>query len=254
MTAIPSEIREYLISTRQAFEQILGGNLVGLYLCGSLVQSDFRADRSDIDLLGVVANELDETSRIELSARLAHDTSAVPARGLETVLFTEHTAQHPVSELPYEFAISTGPEWQTEIQQRGTAGDMLIDIVLCLQVGRTLFGASPDKVFRPVPLDLLHKALIEELHWHRQEVQKRSSDTSFTNAILNAARSLHAAETGQILSKTQGGLWWLQRNPSDRLVVEALDCRDSGQPPAIGPNAALVFVENVISRIENLRD
>lgn len=249
---ISAAIREYLASITQSVEDVLGADLIGLYLCGSLVQNDFKDSKSDIDLLGVVTDTLDETERAELAYRLSHETQPVPAGGLEAVLFAKHAARQPVSDFPFEFAISTGPDWQTESEPRGIAGDMLINVALCRQAGQTLIGPPPDEAFAPVPLDLLRGALIEELRWHQREVAKSASDVAVTNAILNAARSLTAAETGQIVSKTEGVRCWLQDNPTDSLVKHALQSRDGEQAAPLDPGRASAFVEDVISRIESL--
>lgn len=246
---IPADIREYLSATTQSFQSVLRDKLLGLYLCGSLVQDDFKTDRSDIDLLGVVSGQLDKGTRAELDEELCNAGHTIPARGLEVVLFPAHAARSPGIDLPFEYALSTGPGWETESEQRGIANDMLIDIVLCRNSGFALAGPPAKEAFGPVSEQDLRNALIDELQWHVREVDKGTDDIAAVNAILNAARSLYAAETGQILSKTEGGNWWLQRHPSDSLVAQALARRADRQ--ATPPNPGLVndFVKTVIDRI-----
>lgn len=250
---MPAEICEYLSETTQSFRDVLRDNLVGLYLCGSLVQDDFEAHRSDIDLLGVVSEKLDDETREQLVSRLSHQARAVPARGLEAVLFPADAVRSPGVDFPFEFAISTGPEGGPESEPRGTADDMLIDIALCRQAAIALAGPPANVAFAPIPRHLLGHALMEELQWHIGAVRKRSDNSAAVNAILNAARSLHAAETGQILSKTEGGRRWLRRHPFDDMVARALSCREKGQAAPIDPVAASDFVDEVIHRIETLQ-
>jgi hypothetical protein len=249
---LTDDVHQYISGTTQSFQIVLRDKLVGLYLCGSLVQDDFETRRSDIDLLGVVSEKLDDILRKRLVSVLSHEARAVPARGLEVVLFLTHAARSPEVGFPFEFALSTGPKKEPECEPPGTADDMLIDIALCRDAGITLAGAPADEVFAPIPRYLLRHALIEELYWHQREVQKRLDATSAANAILNAARSLHAAETGRILSKTQGGRWWLQRYPFDETVSRALSFRETGRAALIAPVAAGDFVDMVIHRIEAL--
>lgn len=249
---IAADTREYLSETTQSFKDVLRGNLVGLYLCGSLVQNDFQGHRSDIDLLGIVSVALDDITREQLVSQLSHEARAVPAQGLEAVLFLADAVRSPKLGFPFEFGLSTGPEGQTECEPPGTADDMLIDIALCRDAGIALAGPSADNAFAPISHDLLRHALIDELQWHKREVRKRLDDTAAVNAILNAARSLHAAETGRILSKTQGGRWWLQRYPCDDMVAWALSRREGGQAARVAPVAASDFVDKVIHRIKTL--
>ena len=249
---IAADTREYLSETTQSFKDVLRDNLVGLYLCGSLVQNDFEACRSDIDLLGVVSGEIDDITREQLVSQLSHEARPVPAQGLEAVLFLADAVRSPKLGFPFEFALSTGPEGEPECEPRGTADDMLIDIALCRDVGIALAGPPATNAFAPVSQGLLRHALIDELQWHKREVRKRLDETAAVNAILNAARSLHAAETGQILSKTEGGRWWLQRYPFDDTVARAVSCRERGQAATIAPVAAIDFVDKVIDRIKTL--
>lgn len=249
---IAADIREYLSETTQSFRDVLRDKLVGLYLCGSLVQNDFESHRSDIDLLGIVSKELDDATRDQLVSMLSHEARTVPAQGLEAVLFLADAVRSPKLGFPFEFALSTGPEGEPECEPPGTADDMLIDIALCRDAGIALAGPSANHAFAPISQDLLRHALIDELQWHKREVRKRLDDTAAVNAILNAARSLHAAETGQILSKTEGGRWWLKRYPFDDLVAWALSSRQRRQAATIAPVAASGFVNKVIHRIETL--
>ena len=249
---IAADIRGYLSETTQSFKDVLRDNLVGLYLCGSLVQNDFEAHRSDIDLLGIVSGELADTTRAQLVSQLSHEALAVPARGLEAVLFLADAVRSPKLGFPFEFALSTGPEGEPECEPPGIADDMLIDIALCRDAGIALAGPPANNAFAPISDGLLRHALIDELQWHKREVRKDLDDTAAVNAILNAARSLHAAETGRILSKTEGGRWWLQRYPFDDTVAWAVSCRERGQAAPIAPVAASDFVDKVIHRIMTL--
>lgn len=249
---IPSEIRDYLLAATQSISHVLNEKLLGLYLCGSLVQNDFKTHRSDIDVLGVVSGELDEATRAHLASVLSFETNPVPANGLEVVLFSARAARSPRLDFPFEFALSTGVGLGTESEPPGTANDMLIDIIHCREAGFTLAGPPAREVFGPVHQSMLLRALVEELQWHMQEVNRNFDEMTIVNAVLNAARSLHAAETGQILSKSEGGRWWLQRYPSDKLVAEALAARKGERTISLDAVHTSNFVEKVIDQITDL--
>ena len=250
---IPPGIREYLLAATRSFHDVLGDRLLGLYLCGSAVQGDFAPHRSDIDLLGIVDGDLDRATREDLSSRLSHPVLAVPAQGLEVVLFPAGAAQTARLDLPFAFALSTGPGLESACEPPGTANDMLIDIVLCRDAGITLSGKPANEAFGSVSRRLLLAALVEELGWHLRQVEERSDDRTRVNAILNAARSLHAAETGRILSKTEGGHWWLRRHSRDALVARALEVREGWAPATFDPDSVRGFVEMVARKIDSMR-
>jgi len=54
-----AEIDELLGNLLEYMRQILGKNLTGFYLYGSLVTGDFDAESSDIDLLAVTATDIE---------------------------------------------------------------------------------------------------------------------------------------------------------------------------------------------------
>ena len=177
---IPPGIREYLLAATRSFHDVLGDRLLGLYLCGSAVQGDFAPHRSDIDLLGIVDGDLDRATREDLSSRLSHPVLAVPAQGLEVVLFPAEAAQTARLDLPFAFALSTGPGLESACEPPGTANDMLIDIVLCRDAGITLSGKPANEAFGSVSRRLLLAALVEELAGYRtQEKEDEAGHEGF---------------------------------------------------------------------------
>ena len=52
------EINEVLLTISNGINHILGNNLIGLYLFGSLTYGDFNLDNSDIDLVAIVNKPL----------------------------------------------------------------------------------------------------------------------------------------------------------------------------------------------------
>ncbi|MEM6475596.1 MAG: aminoglycoside adenylyltransferase domain-containing protein [Pseudomonadota bacterium] len=241
----------YLEKVTSLVRDTLGQDLKGLYLHGSGAQSDYNQGTSDIDILGVVATgSISDAQRSKLVSRLTHDALPVPAKGLEIILCPEDAVCEPVLDLPFDFALSTGHSWPTQCEPRGTASDSLINITLCRQSGISLFGPPPDQVLAPVPRDLLREALIEEIEWHQQNLFVEPEGATPENAVLNAARSLYAAETGRILSKSEGARWWLERYPEDELVAGALAIRKGEQTAALEEARTRNFLARAKSLIE----
>jgi len=244
-----SRVRAYLEELLRVQHEILEEDLTALYLHGSLVQDDFKPELSDIDILGVVAGPISTEKRSELTARLSHEMLPVPAYGLELILCTLDDLRAPAGSVPYDFALSTGREWGAQVETKGATSDILVHMQLCRQAGVVLVGSPAFQLFADVPVATLRKGLLGELKWHRDDLRTGPSAQSITNAVLNAARSLHAAETGKIISKTSGAQWWLNQAPQDELVVMALNHRSGRSTKAPTLQLAQEFVERAISAL-----
>lgn len=244
-----SRFSTYLEELVRVHFEILGEDLTALYLHGSLVQDDFKPESSDIDILGVVAGPISTDKRSELAVRLSHEMLPVPAFGLELILCELDDLRVPAASVPYGFALSTGKEWGLQVETEGSTSDILVHMQLCRQAGVALVGAPAFKLFADIPAATLRKGLLGELKWHRDDLQIRPSAQSITNAVLNAARSLHAAETCKIISKTAGARWWLNHTPQDEAVVMALNHRNGRSTKAPSLQLAQDFVELAIEAL-----
>lgn len=240
-----SPVPSYLEKVALIHREVLGRDLIALYLHGSLVQNDFHPGSSDLDILGVVASAINATKRKQLVERLSHTFLPVPALGLELILCTAEAVRTPVATMPFEFALSTGMEWGVQVETRGAASDILINIQLCRQAALALHGPPAPKVFRTVPRAPLQGALIGELDWHLKDLLTAKPGKAAANAILNSARSVHAANTGEIISKSQGGRLWLANSPEDTIVAVALSYREGLTQTAPDTQAVSLFVEKV---------
>ena len=59
---------------------VLGPALIGVYLHGSGALGGWSPERSDVDLLGVVARPLERRAKREISSRLNHPSLGSPTR------------------------------------------------------------------------------------------------------------------------------------------------------------------------------
>lgn len=244
-----SPVPTYLEEVASVHRRVLGDGLIALYLHGSSVQGDFHPGKSDLDILGVVAGVIGADEREALVAGMKHEALPVPAFGLELILCSTDAVRAPGVAIPYEFALSTGSEWGVQVEARGTTSDSLVHMQLCRQASVALAGPPACDVLAAISPELLRAGLMGEMFWHREDLRTDPGDPSVTNAVLNAARSLHAVETGEIISKTEGGKRWLARHPGPLVVTQALAFREGRA--GLGPDllAAQEFVEAVIEAL-----
>ena len=83
----PEEVTRYLDAVTARVRDVFGDRVVGVYTTGSLALGDYRPDRSDIDLMAVVAGSAGLDLRRKLASQLDHRVLTCPAAGLEFVLY-----------------------------------------------------------------------------------------------------------------------------------------------------------------------
>jgi streptomycin 3"-adenylyltransferase len=108
--------------------------------------------------------------------------------------------------------------------------------------GIAIVGPPAVDVFGLVARDDLVDYLRDELRWGVANADQRY-------AVLNACRAIAYAGAGLLLSKADGGRWWLRRFGPEPLVIAALRAQEDGR--ALGPCsiAAKSFVAAAVSRL-----
>jgi streptomycin 3"-adenylyltransferase len=209
----------------------LGPALAGLYLHGSAALGGWSAERSDIDLLGVVARPLGRRTKQVVAARLLHPTLACPAeRGLELSLVTASVAAAPPRRPPFELHVNTGLEG-VEHHLGGPAAvdpDLLLYFAVCRRSGVAVTGAPPGEVFAEPPRAWVLEQAAEELHWALRH-------EGFAYRVLTACRAWRLLVDGVLGSKLDGGEWARRRAADPALVDAALAAQRGLAPP---PDAA----------------
>jgi streptomycin 3"-adenylyltransferase len=97
-------------------------------------------------------------------------------------------------------------------------------------------------VFGPVPRSQLTEYLREELRWGIDNADQRY-------ALLNACRAAAFATDGVLLSKLDGGRWWLERMGAEHLIEEALVAQQEGRDLGSSTPAARSFVTERIQTL-----
>lgn len=222
---IEPNIKSYLNNLAIGVKETLKDELLGLYVFGSLAYNDFTAWQSDIDVLAISAKGLPRSMKEELARRISHDNLNCPAAGLDFILADFACASSAPETPKFEFAVSTGENWETEIEYGGVYEELLLDFAICRQFGKTLYGPVPAEVFAPVSDKRLKEILRKIIGWHRKHIFHPFHDPLGHYAVLNAARAWRFAEEKVLSSKTGGGEWLLARQPVQKVVVEALAIR-----------------------------
>ena len=64
-------------------KEILGKNLIGIYLHGSMAMGCFNPDKSDIDLIIVIKDDISDAQKLVLMEHIVLLNRQAPRKGLE---------------------------------------------------------------------------------------------------------------------------------------------------------------------------
>ncbi len=203
---------------------ILAGDLVGIFLYGSLVSGDFDIAISDIDLVVVLKADLDER-QFQLLRRM------------HTRVVSDHPEWNNRLELAYisrralkTFRVATStigiisPGEPFHLIQAGD--DWLISWYDLRENGIALLGPPIKSIIDPIPRDAWLDAVHEHIDAYRHTVKDVADIKSLSYIVLTVARGIYTLVHGQAASKVTAAAWAQKNFPhwSD-LIARALQWR-----------------------------
>jgi hypothetical protein len=208
MQHIPAAVAPLLARLSQGLPDLLGANLVGLYVYGSVLDAEFDPARSDVDCIAVTEEALDDDAFRRLSQWLSDAALAdswftrlqLLLLSRNSVLVEDRTASL------YQFG---------ELKRTGSDGNPIIWLDF-FQRGRTLIGPHPESFVPEVTPEMLHRALVRELGYLYEEcVQKADSEHRDVPAyrgyaVITLCRILYSLGTGEVTSKPRAAAWALE--------------------------------------------
>ncbi len=249
MKQAPPEVHTLLKNITVSLQNILGANLTGIYLYGSLTQDAFDPERSDIDCLVVTQGELsnEEFTGIENSlARLSASNPWTKQLQMQFLLRDEVLVMNSKSCL-YQFGKF----------DRGSSDGNPIFWMNILKSGIVLFGQPPSEFVPEITPGILHEALVRETGYLREEIENPASEWRDVPkyrvyAVLTLCRILYSHATGEIASKPEAAAFVINELPADlrELVSKALspDGEDRAGIPLDGIERFAGFTERKIAR------
>ena len=251
----PLAVRTQVEGLRDTVATLLGSNLTGMYLHGSLAMGCFNPDRSDLDLLVTTERPLRREHKCALALAIA-DRSNAPRPVQLSVLAWEDVNpwRHPA---PYQFYYSE--TWRVREQRggtwltwpdgvSGTDPDLAAHIATTRARGIVLTGRPIDAVLPQVPEADYRAAILEDARWRMERIAANP-----VHLILNLCRVYHVLRDGGVDSKEEGGRWALGvlRSPERALVRQALAVYRGEIPePSWNANALSDFATTLWRRIE----
>jgi len=242
---------ELLAGIKEAYQRILGENLTGIYVHGSIAFGCFDWNKSDIDFLVIVKESLSQPQKEELIRVLLELDAFAPAKGFEMSVVLASACKPFQDPTPYELHYSNA--YRTDFQcdmtatcqeMQGYDPDLAAHMTVTGKVGIVLCGAPIEDVFAPVPRESYFRSI-----WYDVENAAEEIKDNPVYYVLNLCRVLACVEDGLVLSKAQGGEWGMEHMPEERtLIGSALAAyRENGSLPQ--ENELVSFAEKALLRI-----
>jgi predicted nucleotidyltransferase len=251
----PEPVRGRVNDILTFYKKLLGGNLLGFYLHGSLAMGCFNPESSDIDFLVVVRDKLTTPKKIEIiSYLLKIDNDSAPSPEMSIV--TQASLDNLAYPSPYELHYSK--TWRERYRENKVDweeprydADLVIFYMAIRHNGIRLYGRPAQAAFPEVPRDICIASLAEDMDWLRERI-----DTiPLEDIVLNPCRHLAFIREGTFVSKTEGGEWGLSHLPHEfaDLIHQALAAY-SGAEEVIQPetNTLVKFVDYVRNEFTRL--
>lgn len=185
--------------------EILEGQLLSVYLYGSLVMDDFQPGWSDIDILCLTGSPLSQQQAealLMLRQQMVQETDAPLFRAIEGIVVCANDFQN---NLP-----TTLVYWGTSSQRimRSYSMDAFSRFSL-LHFGKCIFGMDGRRFIPGVTFDDLLLAIRSHLDTIRTYAQQTNDSLYSCGWLLDIARCLYTLRHQTIISKTKAGEWAL---------------------------------------------
>lgn len=247
------QVERLLSAFTEETRRILGDALVGVYLHGSYVLGCFNPEKSDIDLIIVVEDELSDKVKREYMDMVVRLNEEAPEKGIEMSIVRRAVCAPFIYPTLFELHFSvmhlnwykTDPE-DYIARMNGTDIDLAAHFTVIYNRGRTLFGEKIESVFAPVPKEQYMDSIRSDVENAEEDI---TDDTVYVT--LSLCRVLAYKRDGIILSKAEGGKWGTDNLPSEfsKLIGQAVKKYTSGSDEAFDAEQAVQFAKYMLGEI-----
>ncbi len=235
--------------------EVLGQNLTGIYLHGSAVMGCFQPEKSDLDLLLVVKEEISDDAKRQFMNMVVELNKQAPAKGLELSIVKENVCKPFVYPTPFELHFSvahlgwyqSNPQDYVE-KMKGTDKDLAAHFTITYHRGRVLYGKAISEVFAPVPKEAYLDSIWCDIENAVEEIAENPMYLT-----LNLCRVLAYVKEELITSKQEGGEWGLKhvdRPEFVDLIKAALQEYQSNKAMILDEAVAKEFAKYMLREIQ----
>ncbi|MBP3618420.1 MAG: DUF4111 domain-containing protein [Lachnospiraceae bacterium] len=232
---------------------ILDDNLVGVYLHGSAAMGCYNDEKSDIDLLVVIHNDMSDEEKRRYMDMVVELNTYAPTKGIELSIVKKSICKPFVYPTPFELHFSVAHlEWYKSnpqdyvLKMKGTDKDLAAHITILYHRGVCLWGEDVHNVFEEVNEEAYFDSI-----WYDIECAEEDILENPVYVILNLCRVLSFKQEKLILSKQEGGIWGLAHVPEkySSLIQQALDEYTSVGAMELDETEAIEYAKYMIAQI-----
>ena len=240
----------------EKYNELLGKNLVGIYVHGSIGFGCFSWDRSDIDFIVVINEPISQQTKLQLLRVLTDLEKQAPPKGFEMSIVLEKFCKSFVYPTPYELHFNSVHTEEYTRELLSLCNDERIDedlaahFMVIKSVGVVIYGAPINNVFGVVPREAFLDSICKDVAG-----SSAKEDIAFDSVyiILNSCRVYAYIKDGLVLSKEQGGKWGLANLPEKyhNLISAMLDNYVNGSAFSNDETEQIQFVDYMLELIFN---
>ncbi len=193
-------------------KEIFETNLTGVYLHGSMAMGCFHPNKSDIDLIIVIENNITDEQKLKFMNEIIELNKSAPSKGIELSIVKKAYSKEFLYPTPFELHFSNMHlQWFTDnptdyiSKMKGTDKDLAAHFTIIKKYGVVLCGAEISEVFAGVP----RKNYLDSI-WCDIKGAKEDILENPVYIILNLCRAAAFIKSNLVVSKKQGGEWALQ--------------------------------------------
>lgn len=217
------DIKIYLDQIKNVFIKELNNNLVGVYLHGSLAMGCFNPDKSDVDLLVIVKEELSITTQKSIIKELLQLTEN-KCPPIEMSIVLEKFLSDFIYPTPFELHFFH-PKYLKDNNyicggKEFVDPDLAGHIVVTYHRGVALYGKEIKDIFVPIDNHYYLESIFNDIEDAREGIMENPVYHS-----LNLCRVMYYLKEGKVSSKREGGEWGMRNLPANfkRIVEQSLN-------------------------------
>lgn len=248
------DINEILLSLTTGMVHILGENLEGVYLSGSLSYGDFNPENSDIDLLTLLKTpasqeKLEALKQMHLHVERDNEKWAKRIECSYISLDMLESTQLPKTPRPY---IGEGI-FYTEAPY---GNEWIINQYLLYQHGIALTGPDFKTLVKPIPIEEVREACIRDLF---EEWQPKINDPTYLKnshyqsyVVLNMCRILYTVFRHSTATKKASAAWVKRKfGPRWNKLIETAESWHYGKEMDL-EEEAIEFIKFVVDKVKEI--
>lgn len=234
-------------------KQIFGAELTGVYLHGSMAMGCFQPDKSDIDLIIVIENDITDDQKLKFINEITELNKLAPSKGIELSVVKKIYCKEFVYPTPFELHFSKmhiqwimdNPEDYIS-KMKGTDKDLAAHFTIIKKCGIVLYGKGINEIFGDVPRENYVDSIWCDIEGAREDILENP-----VYIILNLCRVAAFLKSDLIASKKQGGEWALKNLATQyqTLISEALQNYTLGNEMQVNKEDAQEFADYMLQLI-----